>query len=185
MRHAQPGIFIKGNDIVADPSSHPPDAARPARAKQPNSLHCFVCGLENPAGLHLAFYDQPDGSVISDITVPDRYQGYPGVVHGGILASMLDEVASRAAMQGDTTRLMMTAKLEVRYRKPVPIGQPLHLVGRLGKRRGRLTIVYGEVRLPDGSLGTEAEALLSDIPADYSGAAEFEQVGWRVYPDEG
>jgi acyl-coenzyme A thioesterase PaaI-like protein len=105
-------------------------------------------------------------------------------VHGGIVASMLDEVSSRAAMQGDTIRLMMTAKLEVRYRKPIPIGQPLRLVGRLGKRRGRLTIVTGEIRLPDGSLGAEAEALLSDVPGNYSGAADFEQVGWRVYPDD-
>jgi acyl-coenzyme A thioesterase PaaI-like protein len=171
-------------ESVADLASQSSDANRPPRTKQPNSLKCFVCGLENPAGLHMAFYDQADGSVVSETTVSDRYQGYPGVVHGGIIASMLDEVAGRASMQGDTTRLMMTAKLEVRYRKPIPIGQPLRLVGWLEKRRGRLTIVRGEVRLPDGSLGAEAEALLSDIPGDYSGAADFEQVGWRVYPDE-
>jgi acyl-coenzyme A thioesterase PaaI-like protein len=133
----------------------------------------------------MAFYDLPDGSVVSDITVPDRYQGYPGIVHGGIIASMLDEVSSRAAMQGDTARLMMTARMEVRFRKPIPIGQPLHLVGRLGKRRGRFTIVSGEIHLPDGSLGAEAEVLLSDIPADYPGAANLEQAGWRVYPDGG
>jgi acyl-coenzyme A thioesterase PaaI-like protein len=171
-------------ESVADLTSLSSDASRPPRTKQPNSLKCFVCGLENQAGLHMAFYDQADGSVVSEITVPDRYQGYPGVVHGGIVASMLDEVSSRAAMQGDTIRLMMTAKLEVRYRKPIPIGQPLRLVGRLGKRRGRLTIVTGEIRLPDGSLGAEAEALLSDVPGNYSGAADFEQVGWRVYPDD-
>jgi acyl-coenzyme A thioesterase PaaI-like protein len=170
---------------MADLGSQPPDKMQASRSKQPSSLHCFVCGVENPAGLHQTFYDQPDGTVVSEITVPDRYQGYPGVVHGGILASMLDEVAGRAAMQGDTTRLMMTARMEIRYRKPVPIGQPLHLVGRIGKSRGRLTIVHGEVRLPDGSLATEAELLLSDIPAGYSGAAAFDQVGWRVYPDEG
>jgi len=170
---------------VADLASPLPDTTQQRRTKQPSSLHCFVCGVENPAGLHLAFYDMADGSVVSEITVPDRYQGYPGVVHGGIVASMLDEVSSRAAMQGDMTRLMMTAKLEVRYRKPIPTGQPLRLVGRLGKRRGRLTIVYGEVRLPDGSLGAEAEALLSDVPGNYRGAADVDQAGWRVYPDEG
>jgi acyl-coenzyme A thioesterase PaaI-like protein len=157
----------------------------PARSKQPGSLNCFVCGVENPVGLHMAFYDQAGGSVVSEVTVPDRYQGYPGVVHGGIIAAMLDEVAGRAAMQGDTTRFMMTAKLEIRYRKPVPIDQPLHLVGRLEKRRGRLTIVHGEVRLPDGSLGAEAEALLSDTPHAFDGAVDFERTGWRVYPDEG
>jgi len=118
-----------------------------APTKQPNSLNCFVCGVENPVGLHLAFYEQPGGEVTCDVTLPERYQGYPGVVHGGIVASMLDEIAGRAAMQGNVERFMMTAKLEVRYRKPVPIGQPLRLVGRLDHRRGRLTVVQGEIRL--------------------------------------
>jgi acyl-coenzyme A thioesterase PaaI-like protein len=174
---------MEEENSVADPAQHPGPTGR-ALAKQPNSLKCFVCGLENPAGLHMAFYDRPDGSVVSDFTVPDCYQGYPGVVHGGIIASMLDEVAGRAAMQGDITRLMMTAKMEVRYRKPIPIGQPLQLVGRLEKRRGRLAVVRGEVRLPDGSLGAEAEAVVSDIPDTHRAASEFERLGWRVYRDE-
>jgi acyl-coenzyme A thioesterase PaaI-like protein len=169
---------------VAERASGAAGVERSSRAKQPNSLHCFVCGVENPVGLHMAFYSLADGSVVTDITVPDRYQGYPGVVHGGILASMLDEVAGRAAMEGDNNRLMMAARMQIRYRKPAPIGQPLRLVGRLGKRRGRFTIVSGEVRLPDGSLAAEADVLLSDIPGDYIGASEFDQVGWRVYPDE-
>ena len=114
-----------------------------APMKQPNSLNCFVCGVENPVGLHLTFYEQPDGEVTCDVTLPERYQGYPGIVHGGIVASMLDEIAGRAAMQGNPERFMMTAKLQVRYRKPVPIGQPLRLVGWLSRRRGRLTDVLG------------------------------------------
>lgn len=172
-------------ETVTDHTPQAPDAVGPSRTKQPNSLKCFVCGVENTVGLRLAFYDQPDGDVISEVTLPDRYQGYPGVVHGGIVASMLDEVAGRAAMQGDTARFMMTAKLEIRYRKPIPIGQRLRLVGRLERRRGRLTVVHGEVCLPDGSVGAEAEALLSDIPDIFDGASDAEQIGWRVYPDEG
>ncbi len=160
-----------------------PTATEPKRSKQPNSRNCFVCGVENPVGLHLAFYDVGEGEVICDVTLPDRYQGYPGVVHGGIVASMLDEVAGRAAMQGDTTRFMMTAKLNVRYRKPIPIGERLRLVGRQESRRGRLTSVRGEIWLPDGSLGAEADALLSDIPDIFEGAADIERLGWRVYPD--
>jgi len=160
-----------------------PKASEPRRSKQPNSLNCFVCGVENPVGLRLAFYDVGVGEVSCEVTLPERYQGYPGVVHGGIVASMLDEVAGRAAMQGDTTRFMMTAKLDIRYRKPIPIGERLRLVGRQEKRRGRLTIVRGEIWLPDGSLGAEAEALLSDIPDIFDGAADLERLGWRVYPD--
>jgi acyl-coenzyme A thioesterase PaaI-like protein len=154
-----------------------------APTKQPNSLNCFVCGVENPVGLHLAFYEQPNGEVTCDVTLPPRYQGYPGIVHGGIVASMLDEIAGRAAMQGNAARFMMTARLEVRYRKPVPIGQPLRLVGRLSRRRGRLTDVQGEIRLLDGSVAAEAQALLSDIPDIFQGVSDPERLGWRVYPD--
>ena len=171
-------------DSVTDRSSSAPiPSAGEAGAKQPNSRQCFVCGVENPVGLHLAFYSHAEGEVMCEVTLPDRYQGYPGVVHGGIVASMLDEVAGRAAMQGDVTRFMMTAKLDIRYRKPVPVGQRLRLVGRLERRRGRLTTVRGEIWLPDGSLGAEAEALLSDIPDIFTDASDLERLGWRVYPD--
>jgi hypothetical protein len=78
---------------------------------------------------------------------------------------------------------MMTAKLNVRYRKPIPIGERLRLVGRQESRRGRLTSVRGEIWLSDGSLGAEADALLSDIPDIFEGTTDFEALGWRVYPD--
>ena len=160
-----------------------PTASEPKRSKQPNSLYCFVCGVESPVRLRLAFYDVAEGEVTCEVALPDRYQGYPGVVHGGIVASMLDEVAGRAAMQGNTSRFMMTAKMDIRYRKPIPIGQPLRLVGRQEKRRGRVTTVRGGIWVSDGSLGAEAEALLSDIPDTFDGAADLERLGWRVYPD--
>ena len=64
--------------------------------KQPNSDMCFVCGRNNPAGLYMQFFDNGLDEVISNYTVPERYQSYPGIVHGGILASMLDEVVQRA-----------------------------------------------------------------------------------------
>lgn len=112
-----------------------PDSAV-TRTKQPNSRHCFVCGIENPVGLHLKFYETKAGEVTAEITVPEQYQGYPGVVHGGIVASMLDEITGRAAMEGDAWRFMVTAKLDLRYRSPVPIAQTLILVGRLVNRRG-------------------------------------------------
>ncbi len=155
----------------------------PTATKQPNSLHCFVCGLENPVGLRLAFYDTGPGEVTAHITVAERYQGYPGVVHGGIVAAMLDEVVGRAAMEGDIWRFMLTAKLELRYRKPIPIGQPLRLVGRLLKRRGRLATTHGEIWLADGSLGAEADAVLSDIPGMPGGTTDLDALGWKVYPD--
>ena len=100
---------------------------------QPNSRHCFVCGIANPVGLHLRFYETAPGEVTVECTLPEQYQGYPGVVHGGIVAAMLDEVSGRSYMgNGESPRFMFTARLEVRYRKNVPVGQPLRLVGKAG-----------------------------------------------------
>jgi acyl-coenzyme A thioesterase PaaI-like protein len=158
-------------------------SADQSRSKQPNSRHCFVCGIENPVGLHLAFYNTDANEVVAEVTIPDAYQGYPGVVHGGILASMLDEAAGRAAMGGDIWRLMVTARLSIRYRKPVPIGQPLRLVGRLERRHGRLANAHSEIQLPDGTVGAEAEVLLADVPTPPGEAPDMDSLGWKVYPD--
>ena len=85
--------------------------------KQPNSRHCFVCGLENPVGLKLRIYRTEPGVIETTYTAPDHFQGYPGVLHGGIVASLLDEISGRAHM-GDpsTPRFMFTGKMEIKYR---------------------------------------------------------------------
>jgi len=153
------------------------------RSKQPSSRHCFVCGVENPVGLHLAFYNTDAEEVVAEVTIPDAYQGYPGVVHGGIVACLLDEAAGRSAMGGDIWRLMVTARLSIHYRKPVPTGQPLRLVGRVESRRGRLADAHSEIHLPDGTVGAEAEALLVDVPAPPGEARDTDSLGWKVYPD--
>ena len=153
------------------------------RVKQPNSRQCFVCGLENSYGLQLAFYETAAGEVAAEYAVPERYQGFPGVVHGGLVAAMLDEAAGRAAMTGDEGRFMVTARLEVSYRQPVPVGAPLLLTGALLRRRGRLATANAELILPDGTLAANAEVLLADLPGPRAGSDVLEALGWKVYPD--
>jgi acyl-coenzyme A thioesterase PaaI-like protein len=154
------------------------------RSLQPNSKHCFVCGLANPLGLHLRFYDTGPGEVTAEITIPNHYQGYPGVVHGGIVAAMLDEAAGRAHMGGDPPRFMFTARLEIQYRKNVPIGQPLRLVGLAGKTRGRTAASTSAIYDADGLLLAEADALMVDVPDETLKGADLETLGWKVYPLE-
>jgi uncharacterized protein (TIGR00369 family) len=151
--------------------------------KQPNSRDCFVCGVENHYGLALAFYERGTGEVVCRVRLPDRYQGFPGLAHGGVLAAMLDEAAMRAAMAGDDQRFMLTARMTIHYRKPVPVGEPLELVGRLLKQSGRLSTAQAQLRLPDGSLAAEAEAVLVDYPDRLGEADRLQALGWKVYPD--
>jgi acyl-coenzyme A thioesterase PaaI-like protein len=150
--------------------------------KQANSRLCFVCGLDNPGGLHLSFYETGPGVVTVDFTPSEHFQGYPGVLHGGIVASILDEAAGRAHMGIFPPRFMFTAKLEVKYRKNIPIGKPLKIIGKAGKDRGRKAEGWSGIYNEEGELLAEANALLVDVPNPPDPIDLFKS-GWKVYPD--
>lgn len=154
------------------------------KEKQPNSRHCFICGLENPVGLQLKMYQTAPGELETSYTAPEHFQGYPGVLHGGITAAILDEISGRAHM-GDPSqpRFMFTAKLEVRYRRNVPIGQPLKIIGKAGRSRGKTAEGWAGIYDQSGTLLAEATSLLIDVPDEVLDAANLEELGWMVYPD--
>jgi uncharacterized protein (TIGR00369 family) len=154
--------------------------------KQPNSRHCFVCGVENTHGLKLDFFETGPGEVTVETIVPDRFQGYPGVVHGGIVASLVDEALGRVHMGSDprNPRFMYTAKLSVQYRKPVPTNQPLKIVAHAVKSKKRTATSVAEIFGPAGELLAEADAVLINIPEDKISNVDLESLGWKVYPDE-
>jgi uncharacterized protein (TIGR00369 family) len=154
--------------------------------KQPNAQHCFVCGVENPGGLKMKFYENGDGEVISEMIIPEQFQGYPGVVHGGIVASMLDELSGRPFMIGDEMQFFVTAELKIRYRKPVPIGEELIMKGRKGPdggRKGRVAFGIGEIWNKAGELLATGEAVLVEAPDEIR--KDFDNIsgGWKIYPD--
>ncbi len=153
------------------------------KIKQPNSRMCFACGLENPAGLHLHFYDDGVDQVTCDFTLADHHQGYPGIAQGGVVAAILDEAGGRTIMIGDRLRFFMTVKLEVKYRRPVPTGQPLRAVGRIVRLKDRLATARAEIRDADGEVLAEADLVLANAPDGVFDATEADRLGWRVYPD--
>lgn len=148
--------------------------------KQPNTDSCFICGRNNPAGLYMRFADNGKDEVVSEYTVAERYQGYPGIVHGGIQAAMLDEVVGRVAMIGDHHHFMMSVSLNVKYRHTVPVETPLRIVGRIVRLRGRLGKAVGMIYLPDGTVACEAEMTLADVPADLLGRTDPALLNWKV-----
>jgi uncharacterized protein (TIGR00369 family) len=154
--------------------------------KQPNSRHCFVCGLENIYGLRLKFYQTGPGEVTTHCSVPEQYQGYPGVVHGGVVAAMLDEVAGRAVMGADPeqTRFMVTARLTIKYRKNVPVAQPLTIVGVVEREKKRMAAATASIYDAEQQILAEASALLVDLPEETFEAGDLASLGWQVYPDE-
>jgi len=153
---------------------------------QPNSNMCFVCGLENPLGLKLRVYEVEPGVVESFFSAPEHFQGYPGVLHGGIIAAIIDEISGRAWMGSkENPRLMFTAKLEVVYRKNVPIGVPLRLVGKAGQDRGHSAESWAGIYLAEsGELLAEGTTVLVNIPPEKLEQVNLEGMGWKVYPTE-
>lgn len=147
---------------------------------------CFICGLENPVGLHLHIYETAPGVVEAAYTAPEHFQGYPGVLHGGIVGAILDELSGRAHMGSDpmAPRFMFTAKLEVKYRKNVPIGKPLKIVGKAGKTRARSAEAWaGIYDAETDELLAEANSLMINVPSDLFNLSDLDKLGWKIYPD--
>ncbi len=156
------------------------------RKRQPNSHYCFICGMDNPVGLHLHIYETVPGEVESAYIAPDHFQGYPGVLHGGITAALIDEIAGRSLMGSDPMdpRFMFTAKLEVKYRKNVPIGKPLKILGKAGKSKARYAEAWaGIYDAETGELLAEGNVLLMDVPAEQFDQSRLSELGWKVYPE--
>ncbi len=155
------------------------------KIKQPNSRNCFVCGLENEYGLKLKFYETAPGVVEVHYVVPEHFQGYPGMVHGGITAALVDEALGRVHIGSnpDKVRFMYTAKISIQYRKPVPIGEPIKIVARATRSRQRSAFSEAKIFGPTGDLLIEAEAILLDVPPESFNETGIEELGWKIYPD--
>jgi acyl-coenzyme A thioesterase PaaI-like protein len=117
---------------------------------------------------------------------PEHFQGYPGVLHGGIVGAIIDEISGRALMGSDpmNPRFMFTAKLEVKYRKNVPIGKLLKIIGKAVKSKPRWAEAWaGIYEAETGELLAEGTTLLTNVPADQIDASQLSELGWKVYPE--
>lgn len=145
---------------------------------------CFVCGESNPAGVHVRFYEQEDGSVLARFTGADHHQGYPGRMHGGVIASILDETIGRAVMVRYGEDIWgVTVELNLRYLKPVPLDTPLTAVGRITIDKSRMFEGTGELLLPDGGVAVQCAGKY--LKMDITKIADFdeEREEWYVRPD--
>ncbi len=140
------------------------DSVGAGRGKTPVYAHCFVCGRQNPSGLAVPFHTAPDGEVFTEFIPGPQHQGYPGTCHGGIIFTLLDETIGRATYRDGA--MTVTASMSVRYRKPVPIGAKVRIVGRLVADRGRIFEGEGEATLADGTVAVSATGKFVPLGAE-------------------
>lgn len=126
---------------------------------------CFVCGQRNPFGLHLVF-QQEQGSIVADFQPREEHQGFPGVVHGGIVAAVLDETLGRTSLLSEHPEWTMTGKLEIRYRKYVPFGPLLRVRATLESARRRMLQARGVLTLAhdESTILAEATGIFLPLP---------------------
>ena len=127
-----------------------------------NNQWCFACGPKNPIGLKLQF-EVINDEYISHFTGRPEHQGYDNIMHGGIVSTLLDEIMARYVYSLGLNAV--TARLEVRYLAPTPIGTELTLRGRIASHRGRLYELTGTIELPDGTVTAEGQAKVFVVKA--------------------
>lgn len=123
---------------------------------------CFVCGQENPQGLRLRFEPQETGEMAATWTPVPAWEGFRGIVHGGVVSTVLDEAMSKAVAA--TGNEALTAELRVRFRRHVTSGDTFLVRGWITSRNRRLIETEAILRTPDGTEHAHAWATFMTLP---------------------
>lgn len=130
----------------------------------PNSDWCFVCGEQNHAGLQTRFYVE-NGLVKAKLNPQSHHWGYKDVIHGGVVAAILDECMGWAAARA-IKRMCVTAELTIRYLENVPSGRELTVVTEVGKANRRLVLAEGTLVDGDGTEYARAKGKFTPMTVD-------------------
>ncbi|MBU1568629.1 MAG: PaaI family thioesterase [Proteobacteria bacterium] len=155
--------------------------------KQPNSKMCFVCGTDNTFGLKCRFFELEDDQLMAIFQPAEEHQGYPGRLHGGIAATILDETIGRAIMLKHSANIWgVTVDFSMKLRKPVPIEGEIRVLARIITEGKRSFQGEGEILLPDGLVAVEGRGKY--LKMDIEKIADFDHQGdaWKVItsPDD-
>ncbi len=124
---------------------------------------CFGCGTKNPISLKLKF--SFDGEICKAEFIPKEYhQGFDGVVHGGITATLLDEAVANLFYQKN--RIAMTAELAIRYHHPLRVGKKYYITAEIEKKRGKITYSVAYVYDEAGNRVASSKAKQIEIEDD-------------------
>lgn len=152
---------------------------------QSNSHHCFVCGVDNPAGLKITFESSGEGEVWTNTRFSKNHQGYPGIVHGGVIAAVLDEAAGRATMKNKRPEInLVTGKLTVRYLKPVRVDEKVMIEGKVISDKGRVYLCKSTLSSEQDGVLAEAEVVLVEPGQELLSTLEVGDDQWIDQEDQ-
>jgi acyl-coenzyme A thioesterase PaaI-like protein len=144
-----------------------PEAPAPGELLGAHYEHCFGCGEAQPHGLHLQARAGEGVSVTAEFTVKPAHQGAPGLAHGGVLASALDETLG--SLNWLLRVIAVTGRLETDFMLPVPVNTLLHLQAEVTAVAGRkiFSTAVGRIGGPDGPVAVRADALFIEVKVDH------------------
>ncbi|MGL4772289.1 MAG: PaaI family thioesterase [Clostridium sp.] len=154
--------------------------------KQHNSKLCIVCGMQNELGLRTQFYEMENGELVAIANVKEIHQSYPGRLHGGISAALLDETIGRAASINNPGIWGVTIELNTKYRKPVPHEGQIKVVGRITKETSRMFEGSGEIILENGEVAVQATGRYMKLPIEKIASFDtnHQSEEWFINEDE-
>ncbi|MFC9925799.1 PaaI family thioesterase [Streptomyces sp. NPDC127190] len=144
-----------------------PDAPAPGELLGAHYEHCFGCGPGQSHGLHLEARAGEGVSLTAEFTVQPAHQGAPGLAHGGVLATALDETLG--SLNWLLRTIAVTGRLETDFVRPVPVGTTLHLEAEITAVAGRkiYSTATGRLGGPDGPVAVRADALFIEVKVDH------------------
>jgi len=111
--------------------------------------NCFVCGDENNCGLKVKFFEEQEKAK-AEFVADHRFEGYRNVLHGGIISALLDEVMIKIVLAKGI--LVVTAQMEVKFKRPVMVGERLFMEGKIKDQKGRIFLTQGKITNENGAL---------------------------------
>ena len=149
--------------------------------KQPNSKMCFVCGLKNKFGLNASFYETDNNELIALFKPCQEHQGYPGRLHGGIAAAILDETIGRTITTGKDNEIWgVTLEFNIKYKKPIPLDEEIKIVAKLTYEDKRLFGGTGKIMLSNGERAATAEGKYLRLQIEKIADFDRDTNEWKV-----
>ncbi|MHB1377955.1 MAG: PaaI family thioesterase [Candidatus Humimicrobiaceae bacterium] len=148
--------------------------------KQHNSKMCFVCGVRNMYGLNASFYEVDTNELVAIIKPGLEHQGYPGRLHGGIAAAVLDETIGRTITMGKESEVWgVTLELKIKYLKPIPLGEEIKVIAKLVEDK-RVFKGIGKIILSNGEIAAEAEGKYLRLPIEKIADFDRQENEWEI-----
>lgn len=152
--------------------------------KQRISRMCLVCGIDNKLGLKASFYELDNHELVAIYKPIDEHQSYPGRLHGGISATILDETLGRVITLEEETIWGVTVELNIKYKKPVPLDQELKVVAKITRNASRLFEAEGKIILENGDIAVTATGKYIKMSLDKIADVNDNDVDWNIVETE-